>query len=201
VSELAGRANVAALAEAHGIAPAEVLGTVKEREAQGYAFESAEASVALMMRRQQAGYSAPFELVDYKVLTGNGYADAAVKVRIAGQLVHIAAEGNGPVSALDAALRKALVAAYPAVEGFQLEDYKVRIIDGRDGTSAITRVLIDHGFRHHNGHDRWTTVGASPSIVEASLVALVDGIEHGLWLARGIRKEARDEGHDRLAAG
>jgi 2-isopropylmalate synthase len=201
VSELAGRGNVAALAEAHGIAPADVLDAVKEREAQGYAFESAEASVALMMRRDQAGYEAPFEVIDYKVLAGNGCVDAAVKLRVAGELVHTAAEGNGPVSALDAALRKALVAAYPAVEAIQLEDYKVRIIDGREGTSAITRVLIDHGFRHGHGHDRWATVGASPNIIEASLVALVDGIEHGLWLLRGTGKEIRDEGHDRLAAG
>jgi 2-isopropylmalate synthase len=196
ISELSGRGNVEALAEEHGIAASDVLATVKDREAQGYAFESAEASVALMMRRKEPGYVAPFELVDYKVLLGNGDADAAVKVRVAGEVVHTAAEGNGPVSALDAALRKALAAAYPEALAIHLEDYKVRIIDGRDGTSAITRVLIDHG----NGHDRWTTVGASPSIVEASLVALVDGIEHGLWLARGIRKDS-DEGHDRFATG
>ena len=193
VSELSGRANVEALAEEHGVAAGDVLTTVKVREAEGYAFESAEASVALMMRRREPAYAALFEIVDYKVLLGNSYADAAVKVRIAGQVVHTAAEGNGPVSALDAALRKALVATYPETETIHLEDYKVRIIDGREGTSATTRVLIDHG----NGHDRWTTVGASPSIVEASLVALVDGIEHGLWLAR---KET-DEGHDRLATG
>jgi 2-isopropylmalate synthase len=207
VSELSGRANVQAIAEAHEVAVAGeietgVLEAIKEREARGFAFESAEASVALMMRRAEPGYVAPFELVDYKVLIGKregleAFADGAVKVRVAGELVHTAAEGNGPVSALDAALRKALVGAYPEVEHIHLEDYKVRIIDGREGTSAITRVLIDHG----NGQDRWTTVGASPSILEASLVALVDGIEHGLWLARGTRKGERDEGHDRLAAG
>jgi 2-isopropylmalate synthase len=196
ISELAGRANLEAFAEEHGIVSADVLGTVKAREAEGYAFESAEAAVALMLRRRQPSYFAPFELVDYKVMLGNGYADAAVKVRINGLLVHTASEGNGPVSALDGALRKALVPTYPEVASIHLEDYKVRIIDGRDGTRAVTRVLIDHG----NRSDRWTTVGASPSIVEASLVALVDGIEHGLWLARGQRKES-DEGHDRLATG
>ncbi len=199
VSELAGRANVEAFAEEHGLAAADVLSTVKEREHEGYSFESAGAAVAVMLRRNQPGYAAPFELVDYKVMLGNGYADAAVKVRVAGTLVHTAAEGNGPVSALDAALRKALVGTYPEIESIHLEDYKVRIIDGRDGTRAVTRVLIDHGFGHgfRNDNPRWTTVGASPSIVEASLVALVDGIEHGLWLAR---KET-DEGHDRLATG
>jgi 2-isopropylmalate synthase len=202
VSELSGRGNLRAIAEAHDVdvaadLEAGVLETVKEREARGFAFESAEASVALMMRRARPGYVAPFDLLDYKVLVAKQEpcADAAVKMRVRGELVHTAADGNGPVSALDAALRKALVAAFPEVERIHLEDYKVRIIDGRAGTAAITRVLIDHG----NGSERWTTVGASPSILEASLVALVDGIEHGLWLARG--KEERDESNNRLAAG
>jgi 2-isopropylmalate synthase len=199
VSELSGRSNVRAIAEAHDVEvaaaiEASVLEGVKAREAIGFAFESAEASVALMMQREAPGYAAPFELVDYKVLVGKDLADAAVKVRVRGQLVHTAAEGNGPVGALDAALRKALVTAYPEVARIHLEDYKVRIIDGREGTSATTRVLIDHG----NGSERWTTVGASPSILEASLVALVDGIEHGLWIAA---KGERDAGNDRLAAG
>ncbi len=214
VSELSGRGNVQAIAEAHAVEiprdiEAGVLEAVKEREARGYAFESAEASVALMMRRAAAGYVSPFELVDFKVLIGSAprdaaagsFAEAAVKVRVRGELVHTAAEGNGPVSALDAALRKALIAAYPEVEDVHLEDYKVRIVDGTDGTSATTCVLIDHSLRHANGLERWTTVGASPNILEASLVALVDGIEHGLWIARGSRKEARHEGNDRLAAG
>ncbi|NVB81937.1 MAG: citramalate synthase [Kofleriaceae bacterium] len=204
VSELSGRGNVRAIAEAHDVEVAAdleagVLDSVKDREARGFAFESAEASVALMIRRAEPGYVPPFELVDHKVLAGKregvaAFVDAAVKVRVRGELVHTAAEGNGPVSALDAALRKALAAAYPEVRDIHLEDYKVRIIDGREGTSAVTRVLIDHG----NGHDRWTTVGASPNILDASLAALVDGIEHGLWL---VRKGERDEGHDRLAAG
>lgn len=204
VSELSGRGNVRAIAEAHDVevesgVETEVLETVKEREAQGFAFESAEASVALMMRRAAPDYTPPFELVDYKVLVGKDLADAAVKVRVRGELIHTAAEGSGPVGAVDAALRKALISVYPEVEHIHLEDYKVRIIDGREGTSAVTRVLIDHGLRHRNGHAHWTTVGASPSILEASLVALVDGIEHGLWLARG--KGERDEGNSRLAAG
>ena len=195
VSELAGRANVRAIAEAHDVVVGDalaVLEAVKQREARGFAFESAEASVALMLRRAQAGYVPPFTIADYKVLITGELADATIKLRVGSELVHTAAEGNGPVSALDAALRKALATAYPAVAQIHLEDYKVRIVDGRAGTSATTRVLIDHG----NGQDRWTTVGASPSILEASLVALVDGIEHGLWLAGG--QHARD---DRLAAG
>ncbi|HSD90043.1 MAG TPA: citramalate synthase, partial [Kofleriaceae bacterium] len=143
VSELSGRGNVQALAEAHDVPvpvdiETDVLDAVKEREARGFAFESAEASVALMLRRASATYTAPFELVDFKVLIGkrdglDAYADAAVKVRVRGEVVHTAAEGNGPVSALDAALRKALLAAYPEVERIHLEDYKVRIVDGREG--------------------------------------------------------------------
>ncbi len=195
VSELSGRANVEAFAEEHGLVANDVLTTLKEREHEGYAYESAEAAVALMLRRNEAGYAAPFQVVDYKVMLGTSYADAAVKVRVDGKLVHTAAEGNGPVSALDTALRKALAAVYPEIDSIHLEDYKVRIIDGRDGTNAVTRVLIDHGFR--NTRARWTTVGASPSIVEASLVALVDGFEYGLWLSR----KDSNEGHDRLATG
>src|SRR5690606_5525897 len=133
VSELSGRGNVRAIAEAHDVevgveVESGVLETVKEREARGYAFESAEASVALMMRRAEAGYEAPFELVDYKVLVTKhdaSAAEAAVKVRVRGEVVHTAADGNGPVSALDAALRKALVGAYPEIEDIALEDYKV----------------------------------------------------------------------------
>jgi len=193
VSELAGRGAVRALTDAPDDVAADVVAHVKEREAAGFAFESAEASVALLARRAARDYAPPFAVVDYKIIIGKTFADAAVKLRVRGELVHTAAEGNGPVHALDAALRKALASAHPEVAAIHLEDYKVRIIDGREGTSAITRVLIDHG----NGRDRWTTVGASASIVEASLVALVDGIEHGLWLAKG----ERDEGHDRLAAG
>ena len=94
--------------------------------------------------------------------------------------VHTAAEGNGPVSALDAALRKALSGAYPEVNRIRLEDYKVRILDGVVGTSATVRVLIENGF----GEERWTTVGASSDVIEASWLALVDGIEYGLAIAR-----------------
>lgn len=213
VSELSGRGNVLAKAEQFDVAIPQgaetaVLARVKELEARGFAFESAEASVALMIRREEPGYERPFELVDYHAVVGKrggaeAFAEAAIKVRVRGELVHTAAEGNGPVSALDAALRKALSGAYPELATIHLEDYKVRILDGREGTSATTRVLIEHG----RGAERWTTVGASPSILEASLVALVDGIEHGLWLAKDAlasgtrRKGESDEGDDRLAAG
>jgi 2-isopropylmalate synthase len=190
VSELSGRGNVLAKAEEHAIAvpvgsEAAVLEDVKEREARGFAFEAAEASVALMLRRRAPGYVAPFELLDYRVTVGQrgggeSFADAAIKLRVGGQVVHTAAEGNGPVSALDAALRKALSSAHPDVAQIRLEDYKVRILDGGAGTSATVRVLVDSS----RGDARWTTVGASTNVLQASWIALADGIEHGLALAR-----------------
>jgi 2-isopropylmalate synthase len=197
VSELAGRGNVLAKAEEYEVAleagaEAAVLRDLKELEARGYAFEAAEASVALMMRRGSPGYVPPFELVDYKVMVGQRgreetVADAQIKIRVRGEVVHTAAEGNGPVSALDAALRKALVGAYPGVQGIRLEDYKVRILDGVSGTSAATRVMIESG----HGEERWTTVGASPNVIEASWLALADGIEYGLSFVLGASGSAK----------
>jgi 2-isopropylmalate synthase len=200
VSELSGRGNVLAKAEEYGVklegtADQAVLRGVKELEARGYAFESADASIALLMRRQLPGYAPPFELLDYKVIvhkraSDDSYADAAIKIRVRGETVHTAAEGNGPVSALDAALRKALAGAYPEVNGIRLEDYKVRILDGVVGTSATVRVLIENGF----GEERWTTVAASSDVIEASWLALVDGIEYGLAVVTHARDavEMRD---------
>ncbi len=190
VSELSGRGNLLSKAEQYGLDGnggadvAGVLSEIKALEAQGFSFEAAEASVALMLKRQQAGYAPPFELIDFAVNVehrrGRGiFAEATVKVRVDGEVMHTAAEGNGPVNALDAALRKALVTRYPALAHFQLADYKVRILDGNNGTAATTRVLIDT----QNGTRRWSTVGASPNIIEASWRALADAVEYGLTLA------------------
>jgi 2-isopropylmalate synthase len=193
VSELSGRGNLLAKAEEFDVtleagATSAVLRDVKEREARGFAFEAAEASVALMMRRESAGYTAPFELVDYKVIVGQrereeAFSEATIKIRVQGEIVHTAAEGSGPVGALDAALRKALAGAYPEIAGIRLDDYKVRILDSLAGTAAIVRVMIDTTF----GEERWSTVGASPNVLEASWLALADGIEYGLALARAAR--------------
>ncbi|HZS37748.1 MAG TPA: citramalate synthase, partial [Polyangia bacterium] len=186
VSELSGRANILTKAEEHGVAldhgaDRELVERVKQHEARGFSFEAAEASTELLLRRRAAGYRAPFRLVEYRVMTGRRdsgqeFAEAVIKLAVGEQVVHTAAEGNGPVSALDAALRKALAPAFPEVASIQLVDYKVRILDGRDGTSATTRVLIDSS----DGARRWSTVGASPNILEASWLALADGIEYGL---------------------
>lgn len=185
VSELSGRGSVLSKAEELGVkigegADLETLNEIKEAEARGLSFESAEASVALLLLRRAAGYKPLFEVLYYETQVGlrqgETYAEGIVKVRVGEQVLHTVADGNGPVSALDAALRKALAPMYPAVEHMRLADYKVRILDGTEGTSAITRVLIDS--RDEQGS--WSTVGASPNIIEASMHALVDSIEYGL---------------------
>ncbi|MGH7271242.1 MAG: alpha-isopropylmalate synthase regulatory domain-containing protein, partial [Polyangiaceae bacterium] len=193
VSELSGRGNVLAKAEEYDVtldagAESAVLRGVKEREARGFAFEAAEASVALMMRRQSAGYVTPFHLIDYKVVVRQregqeAFSEATIKLRVQGDIVHTVAEAQGPIWALDAALRKALVAAYPEVQGIRLEDYKVRILDSVAGTAATVRVMIDSSY----GENRWSTVGASSNVLEASWLALADGIEYGLGAARSSR--------------
>jgi 2-isopropylmalate synthase len=189
VSDLSGRGNLLSKAEEHGVEVEgkEVIGVlneVKELESRGFSFEAAEASVAMMLKRQEYGYKPPFELVDFFVNVehrqGRGiFAEAMVKVRVQGELLHTAAEGNGPVNALDNALRKALVEYYPQLANFHLSDYKVRILDSDHGTEAITRVLIDT----HNSTSRWSTVGASTNIIEASWRALADSMEYGLMVA------------------
>jgi 2-isopropylmalate synthase len=189
VSDLSGRGNLLSKAEEHGVEVegAEVLpvlNEIKELESRGFSFEAAEASVAMMLKRQEYGYQPPFELVDFFVNVehrqGRGiFAEAMVKVRVQGELLHTAAEGNGPVNALDNALRKALLGYYPQLAKFHLSDYKVRILDSDHGTEAITRVLIDT----RNSTSRWSTVGASTNIIEASWRALADSMEYGLMVA------------------
>ena len=189
VSDLSGRGNLLSKAEEHGVEVESqevvpVLNEIKELEARGFSFEAAEASVAMMLKRQEYGYKPPFELIDFLVnvehRTGRGiFAEATVKVRVNGEILHTAAEGNGPVNALDLALRKALLSYYPQIANFHLSDYKVRILDSDHGTEAITRVLIDT----RNSTSRWSTVGASTNIIEASWRALADSVEYGLMMA------------------
>lgn len=190
VSELSGRGNVMSKAEEMGMQVShehgqKVLEKIKQLEAQGFAYEAAEASVALLMARHEPDYVAPFEVVDFQASVGRKHggelvAEATIKVRIGDEVIHTAGDGNGPVSALDQALRKALRPSFPDVSDIHLSDYKVRILDGRKGTGATTRVLIDS----RSAHDSWSTVGASSNIIEASLKALVDSIEYGLTMAR-----------------
>jgi 2-isopropylmalate synthase len=186
VSELSGKSNLMNKIEeyhlqADEIAVSKVLKEIKELEAKGFSFETAEASVAMMLKRHHPRYKPPFELIDFFCVVehrqGRGLlAEANVKIRVGGEVMHTAAEGNGPVNALDGALRKALLPRYPQIAQFELVDYKVRILDPTSGTGAIVRVLID---TQCDGR-RWSTVGASENIIEASWRALADAIEFGL---------------------
>jgi 2-isopropylmalate synthase len=188
VSELGGRANTRIRAEQlghrlEGVVDARALSqTIKELENQGLAFEGAEASFELLIRRQTAGYEAPFRIVDYTALTEQRsgrelLAEATVKVEVAGEILHTAADGNGPVNALDAALRKALSAFYPELESVHLVDYKVRILDGESATAARTRVIIDSV----DGEREWSTMGSATNIIAASAQALADSLEYAIW--------------------
>jgi 2-isopropylmalate synthase len=189
VSDLSGQGNMLSKAEEFGLdvtkeEAVKVLEEIKALEAEGYVFEGAEASVAVRLHRARPEYKPLINLIDFSVIVedrrGRGtIAEAMVKIDVDGEVVHTAAEGNGPVNALDRALRKALVPLYPQLADFQLADYKVRILDGGNGTGAITRVMIDT----QNGTKRWSTVGACTNIIRASWLALVDSIEYGLCVA------------------
>ena len=187
VSELAGRGNVFHKAEEYGLnldggeTASTVLARIKELEGRGFQFEGAEGSVELMIRRTEADYEPPFELLDFHVLIRSGEngamaAEATVKVRVGERTVHTAADGSGPVNALDAAIRKALLPTHPQLADVRLTDYKVRILDGEAGTAAQTRVLITSS----NGARSWSTVGCSDNIIEASWIALSDALEYAL---------------------
>ena len=186
VSDLSGRGNLLSKAEELGLdvsrdEAAQVLNDIKALENAGFVFEGAEASVAVRLRRAMPDYQPLFTLLDFTVLVedrrGRGQvAEAMVKLDVAGDVVHTAAEGNGPVNALDLALRKALLPQYPALRDIQLVDYKVRILDSENATGAMTRVLIDS----YDGRRRWSTVGAGTDIICASWLALVDSLEYGI---------------------
>ena len=194
VSELAGKSNI--MAKAAELCPElgtaterarEILSEVKEMEARGYQFEGAEGSFELLLRRAQRDYVPPIELLDFMVLVEKRQgidilAEATVKARVGDQVMHTAAVGNGPVNALDAAIRKAIRPFYPEIDRVQLVDYKVRILDEQSATAAQTRVLIEAS----DGVRSWNTVGSSPNIIEASFHALVDSLE--LPLARVSRE-------------
>ncbi|MBF6606611.1 MAG: citramalate synthase [Chloroflexi bacterium] len=188
VSELGGRANTAIRARQLGhtlegvVDPRELSRLIKRLEADGLAFEGAEASFELLIRRHQPNYVAPFRIVDFTVLTEQRdgrelRAEATVKLAVDGETLHTAADGNGPVNALDAALRKALLAFYPQVDSVHLVDYKVRILDGGAATGAKTRVVIDS----RDGERSWSTMGSDTNIITASCVALVDSLEYAIW--------------------
>ena len=182
VSEVAGRRNVRLRAQELGIAASDgedaVLRRIKELEHRGWQFEAAEGSFEMLLRRAAPGYRAPFVLEDFTVLVekrgeSGPRAQATVKLRVGDEVMHTAAEGDGPVNALDRAVRKALLPHYPALAEVTLVDYKVRIVDEHLGTAARPRVIIESA----RGAERWSTVGCSDNIIEASWLALCDALE------------------------
>jgi 2-isopropylmalate synthase len=207
VSELGGRANTSIRArqlglELEGVVDArELSNLIKQLEADGLAFEGAEASFELLIRRHAADYVAPFRIVDYTCLIEQRdgqelLAEATVKVEVDGETLHTAADGNGPVNALDAALRKALRAFYPGLDEVHLVDYKVRILDGGAATAARTRVIIDS----MDGARTWSTMGSDTNIIAASASALADSLEYAIWKS-GSELRRRDERHFTTAPG
>jgi len=191
ISELSGQSNVLLKAEALGLklekgSPAvlAILTEIKRREALGYEFEAADGSLDLLIRKVLQHHNPLFELLEYHCTfrrSGGGEqvcdtCEATVKLLINGERVYTVDEGDGPVNALDAALRKALRPHYPQIDEIQLEDYKVRILDSKQGTAARTRVLIVST----DGKNDWGTVGVSDNVIEASWLALVDAIEFKL---------------------
>ena len=187
ISDLAGRSNIVMKARELGFNVSnatpqlrEMLDRIKELEHHGYEFEAADGSLALLIRRVLTQAPPPFVVEAYHVsMRRDGTAsvcEATVKVRVGTQFAHTVADGDGPVNALDAALRAALVTFYHQVEHVRLTDYKVRIIDSTSGTAAKTRVLIESS----DGRAEWGTVGVNDNIVEASLQALVDSLEYAL---------------------
>jgi 2-isopropylmalate synthase len=194
VTEMAGRASIELKSRELGVdlaghpeALSRVTNRVKELEAGGWSFEAADASFELLARAELGEVTVPFTLESYRTLVehredGAVVSEATVKVWVNGERVIATAEGNGPVNALDEALRVALGRHFPQLSSFELADYKVRILEGSHGTGAVTRVLLE--TVDAEGRD-WTTVGVHENVVEASWHALVDALNYGLAHARG----------------
>ena len=197
VSELSGRSNILYKVKELGLdveltqdQARDLLEQVKLQESKGFQYEGAEASFELLVRRTLPDYVSPFALVDFMTLVEkrsgehNGGGDLSsqvmLKVKVGDEVMHTAADGNGPVNSLDNALRKALLQFYPDIEAVRLVDFKVRVVEGGSGTGAVVRVIIEST----DGHTSWSTVGSSPNIIEASWMALSDSMEY--WLTRNV---------------
>lgn len=195
VGELSGRSNVLMKAKELGLEldaesqkVKDILSQIKKMEHQGFEFESADASFLLLIKKALGKYQPSFELLEYHVSMRrngrdeSGISEATLKIQIGQRVVHTVAEGDGPVNALDGALRKALVSDFPKIGRVRLTDYKVRILDSKDGTAARTRVSIEST----DGLKEWGTVGVSDNIIEASWQALVDSIEYSMMNGKRV---------------
>jgi 2-isopropylmalate synthase len=202
VSELSGKSNIAEKLGEYGLEQdagllTKVLDRVQDLENEGYQFEAAEASFVLLVEKLAGRYKPWFERLHYHVsvsgaATREPVTEATVKLRVGDAVAHTVSEGDGPVNALDGALRKALEPHFPRLKEMDLVDYKVRVINARAGTAARVRVVIeskDHG-------DVWGTVGVSENVIEASWLALVDAFDHKLAKdARGAAATQRKAVH------
>jgi 2-isopropylmalate synthase len=200
VSELSGKSNVIYKAVERGLkidqASPEakvVVEKLKEMEHNGYQFEGAEASFEMLFDRLVHNAKASFELDGFRLITEKrggeeSFSEAVIKLRVDGKEEHTAAEGVGPVSALDRALRKALIPFFPCIKEIRLTDYKVRVLNPKGATDAKVRVLIESS----DGHDTWGTVGVSENLIEASWQALVDSITYKLKKEFGYKRKASD---------
>jgi len=187
VSELSGRSNIIAKTDKFRLSHdnelmTRILNRVQDLENKGYQFEAAEASFDLLVRKEAGLYVPKFERLHFRVnveteAERETETEATVKLRVNGSVEHVVAEGDGPVNALDTALRKALATAYPNLQAMQLVDYKVRVINSTEGTAARVRVVIES----RDDKDVWSTVGVSENIIEASWLALVDSVEYKLF--------------------
>ena len=197
VSEMAGRSTVALKAEQLGLelgddATAEIVERLKVLEHRGFHFEVADGSLELLMRAATGWKQGYFQLESHRVITelredGSFVTEATVKVIVGDDRVLATAEGNGPVNALDGALRKAIGPVYPQLTHVHLTDFKVRVLDTSRGTAAVTRVLIDTT----DGEETWTTIGVSENVIEASWAALEDSIVYGLLHAGAEQQNRR----------
>lgn len=187
VSELAGQSNIISKAQLLGLdvnanndKTKEIMDRIKDLEHQGYQFEAADASLELLLRQAFGETKEAFKVESFKMLVessnGQMISEAIVKLNVDGQQVYTAAEGNGPVNALDNAMRKALVQFYPKIDDIHLSDYKVRVIDEKDATAAKVRVLVEST----SIDSTWSTVGVSSNVIEASWEALIDSIRYAL---------------------
>jgi 2-isopropylmalate synthase len=189
ISDLAGKSNILSKAAEYGIdlnrrepATEEILNTLKEMENQGYQYEGAEASFELLMKKALGTQKKYFDLLGFRVWSEKlredraSVSEATIMVKVGGQVEHTAATGNGPVNALDNAIRKALEKFYPQLGDMELVDYKVRVLSAGQGTGSRVRVLVESG----DPRDKWGTVGVSENIIEASWEALVDSIRYKL---------------------
>ena len=193
VSELSGRSNIIALTTKHNIQSDRqlmdtILAEVVQQENRGYQYEAAEASFDLLVKRSAGSFTPHFETIKYRIVSGDrgvlghhAFAEAIIKLRVGETEIFEASEGQGPVNALDSALRKCLGSVFPSLSQMHLVDYKVRVVNGEAGTAARIRVNIESSDREQV----WRTIGVSENIIEASWLALVDAVEYKLLLDEG----------------